>query len=55
MTKASGIVSGLKTAFEDQLMVLRVFLRPDINEKLDEKFGRKEIEKFLCEKLYEIL
>ena len=55
LTKASGIVSGLKTAFEDQLMLLRVFLRPDINEKLDEKFGRKEIEKFLCEKLYEIL
>lgn len=55
LSKASGIVSGLKTAFDDQLMLLRVFVRPDINELLHEKFGRKEIEKFLSEKLYEIL
>lgn len=55
LTKASGIVSGLRTAFEDQLMLLRVFLRPDIYKMFDEKYGRKEIERFLSEKLYEIL
>lgn len=55
LSRASGIVSGLKTAFEDQLMLLRVFVRPDVNELLYERFGRNEIEKFLSEKLYEIL
>ncbi len=55
LTKASGIVAGLKTAFDDQLMLLRVFIKPDIYEMLHEKYGKNDIENFLSEKLYEIL
>ncbi len=55
LTKASGIVAGLKTAFDDQLMLLRVFIKPDIYDMLHKNFGRNSIENFLSEKLYEIL
>ena len=55
LTKASGIVSGLGTAFDDQLMLLRVFLRPDIYENLIDKFGDKDVAAFICDKLYEFL
>jgi len=55
LPKASGIVAGLKTSFEDQLMLLRVFVRPDIFEKLLEEYGRKDVESFISEKLYEFL
>lgn len=54
LSKASGIVAGLKTSFEDQLMLLRVYVRPDIFDYLD-KFGKKEVENFVSEKLYELL
>ncbi len=52
---ASGIVSGLKTSFDNQLMLLRVFVRPDVFEKLIEDYGKPTIENFICEKLYEFL
>lgn len=55
LTKASGIVAGLKTAFDDQLMLLRVFVRPDIYEKLLKNYGGNDIKNFLSEKLYEFL
>lgn len=55
LSRASGIVSGLKTAFDEQLMLLRVFARPDINETLLDTYGKNSIENFLSEKLYEIL
>ncbi len=55
LTRSSGIVAGLKTSFEDQLMLLRVFLRPDIYEKVLEQFGGNDIENFISEKLYELL
>lgn len=55
LTRLSGIVAGLKTSFEVQLMLLRVFLRPDIYEKVLEQFGENDIESFINEKLYELL
>lgn len=57
LSKASGIVSGLKTAFDDQLMLLRVFLRPDIYTQLieDRRIGRNHIEHFLSEQLYALI
>lgn len=54
LVKVSGIVAGIKTSFDDHLMLLRVFIRPDVYEKLL-TFGRNEIEKFISEKLYEYL
>ncbi len=55
LKRASGIVEGIKTSFEDQLMLLRVFVRPDIYELLinSRKIDRADIESFLCKKLYE--
>lgn len=57
LSRASGIVSGMKTAFEDQLMLLRVYIRPDIYEKVIDidKNNRSEIETFLNEQLHNLL
>lgn len=55
LTKASGIVAGLKTAFDDQLMLLRVFIRPDIYVSLCENYDIHDIETFINDKLYELL
>lgn len=57
LSKASGIISGLKTSFDDQLMLLRVFLRPDVYTLLieDRKVGRSDIEAFLSGELYNLI
>lgn len=57
LSKASGVISGLESTFDEQLLLLRVYLRPDIYENLigEEKVEKEEIEAFLCEKLYELL
>lgn len=57
LSKASGIISGLESTFDEQLLLLRVYLRPDVYEKLIEegKVAKEQIETFLCDKLYEIL
>lgn len=55
LVKASGIIAGIKTSFDDQLMLLRVFVRPDIFDNLISKYGRPAIENFISEKLYEFL
>lgn len=56
-SKASGVISGLETTFDEQLLLLRVYLRPDIYENLigEGKVSKKQIETFLCDKLYNIL
>lgn len=56
-SKTSGVISGLESTFDEQLLLLRVYLRPDIYDKLigEGKVTREQIETFLCDKLYEIL
>lgn len=55
LTKASGIVAGIRSAFEDQLVLLRVFVRPDVFQEIIDKHDRKDVERFISEKLYDLL
>lgn len=55
LANASGIVAGLKTAFDDQLMLLRVFIRPDIHDLLCIDHDIKDIGEFINDVLYELL
>ena len=55
LAKASGIVSGMKTTFEDQLLLIRVFIRPDIYKSLIEEYDENDISEYVYRKLYELL
>ena len=55
LSKASGIVSGMKTTFEDQLLLIRVFIRPDIYKILIDEYDENVISEYICKKLYELL
>lgn len=57
LEKVSGVVNGMSTNFNEQLRILRVYLRPDIYKKVIDiqRNDRKDIEKELNQALCELL
>jgi uncharacterized protein len=52
LLKASGIVNGLNQSFQDQLMLVRVFIRPDIFYQFDNEESKIRLEEFFNDQLY---
>lgn len=51
---ASGIISGLKNVFESELLLLRIYIHPDLIDWAEEKkIDTKELVQFLWEKMTE--
>jgi HD superfamily phosphohydrolase len=55
LSKASGIISGLNQSFQDQLMLVRVYIRPDIFYLCKEKEEHVKMIEFLNYQLYDLL
>ena len=57
LDKASGLVNGMEDNYEDQLKILRVYIRPDLYEKIfeDKKYDKEGVAKEMNEILYKLL
>lgn len=54
LDKVSGLVNGMRDNYEEQLKILRVYIRPDIYDKIidDQHYSREEVGKEMNEILY---
>lgn len=55
LKSASGIVAGLNQSFQDQLMLLRVYIRPDIFSSYIDKEEQTKIEEYFKQQLHNLL
>lgn len=57
LDKVSGLVNGMRDNYEEQLKILRVYIRPDIYDKIidDQHYSREEVGKEMNEILYKLL
>lgn len=57
LDKVSGLVNGMRDNYEEQLKILRVYIRPDIYDKIieDKNYSKEEVGKEMNEILYKLL